>query len=75
MADDEEERLISKAECRRMTGISYAEMARRAKRGKFPLPIRDGPHCNSRTFYVLSEVRDYVQAKIASSRTLTLSPS
>jgi predicted DNA-binding transcriptional regulator AlpA len=62
---DEEERLISKAECRLIVGISYAEMARREKAGKFPRRIADGPYRNSRRFYLLSEVRAYVRDKVA----------
>lgn len=72
--DELEERLVSKAFAREMTGISYAEMARRIKKGKYPSPLRDGPYRNSRTFFVLSELRLYVQMKIAASRALDVTP-
>ena len=72
--DDQEERLVSKAFASDMTGISFSEMARRIKKGKFPAPIKDGPFQNSRTFFVLSELRAYVQQKIAASRAIDVTP-
>jgi predicted DNA-binding transcriptional regulator AlpA len=62
---DETERLVSKAEAKRMTGISYAEMARRIKKGAFPVPIVDGPYRSSRRFFLLSELREYIALKKA----------
>lgn len=62
---DEIEQLVSRAEAKRITGISYAEMNRRQKRKEFPRPIQDGPYRNSRRLYVLSELLAYVRSKIA----------
>lgn len=61
----EEERLVSKAEASQLTGISFAEMARRIKKGEYPVPFADGPFKNSRRFYFLSELRTYIAAKKA----------
>lgn len=60
-----EERLISYAETITIVGVSKAEIARRIKDKKFPDPVTDGPFRNSRRFFVLSEVREYVRQKIA----------
>jgi predicted DNA-binding transcriptional regulator AlpA len=63
---DNEERLVSKREARHITGISFAEMARRIEKGTYPAPIVDGPYRNSRRFFLWSELMAYVQAKKAS---------
>lgn len=64
----DEERLISYAETITIVGVSKAEIARRIKDKKFPEPVQDGPYQNSRRFFVLSEIRDYVKRKIETRR-------
>lgn len=63
---DDEERLIGFSVVVDIVGVSRAEIHRRIAAGAFPIPIRDGPHANSRTLFLLSEIRQYVRAKIAS---------
>lgn len=65
---NEEERLISIAETCHIVGVSKAEIKRREDRGEFPSRIVDGSYRNSRRFFVLSEIREYVRQKIANSR-------
>jgi predicted DNA-binding transcriptional regulator AlpA len=66
---DEEERLVGFNVAIEMTGVSRAEIHRRIKERKFPIPVRDGPYRSSRTLFSLQELRRYVAAKLA-SRTL-----
>jgi hypothetical protein len=72
--DELEERLVSKAIAKQITGISYAEMARRIKKGVYPIPIKDGPYRSSRTLFLLSELRTYVRMKVAASRAVDVTP-
>ena len=60
-------RLISRKQVRDRVGISFAEIDRRMreKPPRFPLPVKDGRHHNSRVFWVEDEIDDYINDLIA----------
>lgn len=62
------QRLLTRKEVKYIVGISYAEIDRRVKAGKFPSPIKDGEHHNSRVFWVSDEIEEYVAELVQKSR-------
>jgi predicted DNA-binding transcriptional regulator AlpA len=65
MSLDNEERLVGYDVAIAMAGVSRAEIQRRIKDKRFPIPIRDGGFRNSRTLFSLLALRRYVQLKLA----------
>ena len=57
-------RFLSKSEVKDKVKLSYTEIARRVKAGKFPMPLRLGSHRTSRTVYVESEVDTWIDDQI-----------
>lgn len=49
-------RFLSKKEVRDKVKLSYTEIARRVKAGKFPMPLRLGSHRTSRTVWWEHEI-------------------
>lgn len=62
------QRFLSKAEVRDKIKLSFTEIARRVKAGKFPKPIRLGSHRTSRTVFLESEVDAWMDAQIQRAR-------
>lgn len=58
-------RFLSKSEVRDRVKLSYAEIARREKDGRFPRRLRLGGYRNSRTVWLESEIEAHLQALIA----------
>ena len=61
-------RFLSKPEVRAKVKLSYTEIARRVKAGKFPMPLRLGSHRTSRTVFVESEVDTWMDDQIQRNR-------
>ena len=61
-------RFLSKSEVRAKVNLSYTEIARRVKAGKFPMPLRLGSHRTSRTVFVESEVDNWMDDQIQRNR-------
>jgi predicted DNA-binding transcriptional regulator AlpA len=58
-------RLLSKKQVTDRVGISTAEVYRRVKDSRFPQPVKNGHHHNSRVFWLESEIDDYIDSLIA----------
>ena len=58
-------KLLSRKQVREKVGISYAEIHRRMKDGRFPQCVKDGNHHNSRVLWVEEEINDYIFSLIA----------
>jgi predicted DNA-binding transcriptional regulator AlpA len=56
-------RLLSKAEVRDKIKLSYTEIGRRVKDGRFPKPVRLGTHRTSRTVWWEHEVDDWMDGQ------------
>ncbi len=61
-------RFLSKREVRDRVKISYAEIARREKKGKFPQRVRLGGYPNSRAVWVEAEIDAWIDQQIAVGR-------
>ena len=58
-------RFLSKAQVRDRVQLSYAEIARREKAGKFPMRLRLGSYRNSRAVWLEIEIDTWMLAQIA----------
>jgi predicted DNA-binding transcriptional regulator AlpA len=58
-------RFLSKKEVRDKVKLSYAEVARREKAGKFPMRLRLGNYPNSRAVYVEEDIDAWMDEQIA----------
>jgi predicted DNA-binding transcriptional regulator AlpA len=65
LADDDV--FLSKAEVRSKVKLSYAEIARRQRKGTFPPSIALGPHRNSRRVFLLSSIVAWMSEQIAAA--------
>jgi len=61
-------RFLSKLEVRDKIKLSYAEIARREKRLRFPMRLRLGPHRNSRSVWLEDEIEAWIEEQIARQR-------
>ena len=59
-------RFLSKAEVRDRVKLSYAEIARREKDGRFPKRLRLGCYRSSRAVWVEIEIDEWIAAWVAS---------
>lgn len=57
-------RFLSKAEVRDKIKLSYTQTKRLVDAGKFPKPLRLGPHQTSRTVYVEADVDAWMEEQI-----------
>lgn len=57
-------RFLSKSEVRTKVKLSLTEIARRVQAGKFPQPIRLGPHRTSRTVYLENEIETWMDDQV-----------
>jgi predicted DNA-binding transcriptional regulator AlpA len=57
-------RFLSKSEVRDKVKLSFTEIGRRVKDGKFPTPLRLGSHRTSRTVFIESEVDTWMDDQI-----------
>jgi predicted DNA-binding transcriptional regulator AlpA len=61
-------RFLSKAEVRDRIKLSYAEIARREKQGRFPERLRLGDYPNSRAVWIEAEIDQWIEEQIATWR-------
>lgn len=61
-------RFLSKSEVKDKVKLSYTEIARRVKAGKFPTPLRLGSHRTSRTVFLESEIDTWIDDQIQRNR-------
>jgi len=61
-------RFLTKSEVKDKVKLSYTEIARRVKDGKFPTPLRLGSHRTSRTVFLESEVDTWIDDQIQRNR-------
>lgn len=61
-------RFLSKSEVRDKIKLSYTEIARRVKAGKFPTPLRLGSHRTSRTVFLESEIDAWMEDQVQRCR-------
>ena len=66
-------RFLSKAEVRDTVKLSYAEIARREKAGKFPRRLRLGNYQSSRAVWLEEDIQAWIEEQIA-SQTLDVPP-
>lgn len=64
---EQDDAFLSKAETRSMIKLSYAEIARRQRKGIFPPSIALGPHRNSRRVFLRSSIRNWMAEQIAAA--------
>ena len=58
-------RFLSKREVRDKVQLSFAEIARREKKGKFPKRLRLGTYRNSRTVWLEELIDEWMDEQIA----------
>jgi predicted DNA-binding transcriptional regulator AlpA len=63
----DDDAFISKAATRSMVCLSFAEIARRQRKGTFPLSIALGPYRNSRRVFLLSSIKEWMAEQIAAA--------
>jgi prophage regulatory protein len=61
-------RFLSKSEVRDKIKLSYTEIARRVRAGKFPMPLRLGSHRTSRTVFLESEIDAWMEDQVQRCR-------
>ena len=64
MLDHDEDRLVGFKVACAMFGICRTEIYRRIADGRFPIPIKDGPHRGSRVLWSLNVLRKHLADKL-----------
>ena len=64
---EHDDAFLSKAEVRSKVKLSYAEIARRQRKGTFPPSIALGPFRNSRRVFLWSSIRNWMAEQIAAA--------